>query len=51
MDLSLTKLGRELFAQLGSSEGGLTVKVRCRLRDRRGREIDVTAPTVLRREG
>ena len=47
MDLSLNKLGRTLLAQVGPSEGGLTVQVRCRLRDRRGREIEVTAPTVL----
>jgi Disintegrin len=47
--LPLTKLGRKLFALLGSSEGGLTVHVRCRLRDREGRRIDVTAPTALKR--
>ena len=47
MDLSLSKLGRKLLAQASSLEEGLTVHVRCRLRDRRGREIEVTAPTVL----
>jgi hypothetical protein len=50
MDLSLNNLGRKLLAELGSSDAGLTVQVRCRLGDRRGREIDVTAPTVLRLE-
>jgi hypothetical protein len=48
--LPLTKLGRRLFAQLGSNEGGLTVQIRCRLRDRQGRKIEVTAPTAVERQ-
>jgi hypothetical protein len=48
--LPLTPLGRRLFAQLGFNPGGLTVRVRCLLRDRQGREIDVTAPTSLQRQ-
>jgi hypothetical protein len=50
MDLPLTKLGRQLLARLGPTERGLTVQVRCRLGDHRGRQIDVRAPTVLKLE-
>jgi hypothetical protein len=50
MNLPLTKLGQRLFARLASQGEGLTVQVQCRLRDRQGRQIDVAAPTTLRRQ-
>jgi hypothetical protein len=50
MSLPLTKLGQRLFAKLVSQGEGLTVQVQCRLRDRQGRQIDVAAPTILRRQ-
>ena len=50
MRLPLTKLGQRLFARLASQGEGLTVQIQCRLRDRQGRQIDVAAPTTLRRQ-